>query len=661
MKIFIGSNLIAKILFTVTVLLSQVQSADPNPGEIARGVHPNPYPISHGHQRNVFPDRSNPPTGNLQFPYANYTAPKLSQSLQEVDPNTKMRRQDFIQFFKYTLYNLTRGEAEQIFLFADIDHDDLVSSFEWDNFIQLFILPFEACDTNNDYLLDHSEFAQCFNKDPNSEFLRFRRRHETYKYRMILSVLETRGRDSIDFNEYLFLRKSMFGWRQCHSNAKYIAVMNFQCAFRLAVPQKYVLKTDYEMIYQTGMRMANDNSMIQLDFLNYLRTLYVAYYFTVFGSPQENPYLDKQQFIKAVHEDKLPNNFDENEINTMYALINTNPFHEIHTMTFPNFYFFFNLHQLFNKYSHEKPMLLTRDEVTYLLNDTFAPVNTTLSIDVSKTHFTQQQYLEASLILQKLRPNEKDFFYTFLETTAEEKGKFRLKSLMKHRQDASAQRTATNDNATTNSTYYDLYTNFTNRQTFFSTMADVRKRFWTKGEFYRSFQLCNLFTSMVEDVRRIVSVPIFLEKLNTQYDTVVPPMNIDQRKTYEFYKFLPKEIYLDILTFLALENFSHKLDTEKISSNKKVHETQLRIVLNDYGMESMPDTVLDIAKLGYDSLKRRIYDYRKIIRYCIIVHAVAAEQQRNMESAIAYNLPENHEPSRQYPYPPRRFNVTELV
>ena len=81
-------------------------------------------------------------------------APKLSECLNERDPSKKVRLQEFVTLIRPPLYNLTKGELEQIFVFADASHDDLIDSHEWESFVQFFIRPFEICDKNNDYLLD---------------------------------------------------------------------------------------------------------------------------------------------------------------------------------------------------------------------------------------------------------------------------------------------------------------------------------------------------------------------------------------------------------------------------------------------------------------------------------------------------------------------------
>ena len=95
-----------------------------------------------------------------------------------------------------------------------------------------------------------------------------------------------------------------------------------------------------------------------------------------------------------------------------------------------------------------------------------------------------------------------------------------------------------------------------------------------------------------------------------------------------FYKSVPKECNLDLLTFLEIENFSHKFRMVKVSRNNYIIETMLKIVMKDYGMENLSDEVIDIARRGYDKLNRRIFDSLEVMKILFIVHSIASENHR---------------------------------
>jgi hypothetical protein len=591
-------------------------------------------------QLKAFPNTNEAPTMAAQIPDSNYKAPKFSHSLFESDPKRKLRKPEFLETIKYTQYHISRGELEQIFNFADQNHDDLIDQHEWDAFSTLYLYPFEACDGNGNYLLEAEEYKKCFGADPKSKLLTFRRRYKDKEHKMMMQVVSTRGNDEINFSDYLFIRKSLFGWQQCHSNSKYIAISHFKCALKLTIPQKYHLKISVEDMYKVGLNLANDKALIELDYISYLRVLYFAYVFSIYGAPHDAPYLEQQQFIKAVREDRFPQNWEESEINLLYDLINTNPFKKNFTMNFATFAFYFNLHRLFNKYSIQKPLQLSDPELQNLLNDSLAPVGVTLAVDLAKTNFSEAEYQEASLVLQKKKPNEGNFYYGFKELSG---------------QDASVTTHSFHDKNNIEAKYQDDKPNEQNRHVFFTAMTGTDKNYWTKEIYYRAFTLSNLFTSMCHDKRWLVSVPFFLDNLNNYYEKVNPPIAQMFRNNYVVYKYLPREVSLDILSFLELENWTFKIDQHIKSSNDYINETLLKMILSEYGMVNMPDTVIDLSRMGYDNLRRRQYSPAATQKNIFIAHSTAAENERNKQYIVDYKLKVNTDASRKFPAHPRRF------
>jgi hypothetical protein len=319
----------------------------------------------------------------------------------------------------------------------------------------------------------------------------------------------------------------------------------------------------------------------------------------------------------------------------------------VSSIDFESWSFFFGLHRMFNKYSIERPLQMNKQEFLKMLNDPFINNEILMALDASYTKFDEQHYQEASLVLQKYRLNEKDFFFA------------------RFKQDASASTYSLHLNSTINSNFYNLNKNDTNREVFFTIFQDVNTQQWNKRELYRAFQLANLYTSLndytYETITRVVSSPTFVEKLPSQYDVVRPPINMKQRSNYVIYKALPRSIGVDILTFLALENFFTKFRITSMSSNINLEETRVKIILSDLGMQNMPDTVLDLSGKGYDQLHRRTYNPLEIAKNTCIVHAVASENMRNHMSIIAHKIKPNNDASRKYPTRERRFMSSDKI
>ena len=589
-------------------------------------------------QLSAYPDTYQPPVSREEVLKAKYEPPKLSQSLKEMDPKKQFKKSEFLQWIHYAQYKLTRGEAEIIFQFADRNKDDLLDMNEWEDFTTLYILPFDACDFNNDFLLDEAELKRCFEADPKSISIQFRKRYLLggNPTKFIVDTLSTRGTSQLNLADYIFYRRALYGWRDCHSTSKYIAKSNFRCALQNSIPQKYQLKLDNDKIYDSGLRHGNDKNLIQLDFIAYLRVLHCYYLFSTFGHPMSLPYLEKAQFMRAVHEDRLPNNWEESEIDLIYGLTNDGKY-----MDFNSFCFFYNLHKLFNKYSIKTPLKLHRDELLLLLRDLNTPIAIQKAIDLSYSNFTAPEYQEASLVLGKKRLNEKGFFFSF-----------------KSRQDASEITNGTGMNSTdVHKNDLDIIGNEESRKIFFTIMSGVDRENWTKKNYYRAFLLSNFFTQM-----EIINVGILAEKLQSFYDTVVPSINTDQRKNHNFYKNMPKELDLDLLTFLNLENFLYKIDDHNTAKDNIISETKLKKIMMDLGMENMPDTVIDLAKKGYDSVKRRMYHIMEAIKYTTIVQAAAAELRRAKNAITKFEIKPNTDPSRLFgDGSPRRFLSSPLI
>jgi hypothetical protein len=584
-----------------------------------------------GAQLAAYPNVYEAPTQTNQLGKNNALVTRLSGALSEANPQMNLRLTQFLEAMKYGLHQLTKGEAEQIFYFVDADKKDTVSQKEWQDFVALFVLPFEACDKDNNKVLNEEEFKICFDNDPRTRFIEFRKRYDTSKYGLIMDTISTRGKREINFADYLFVRKVLYGWKECHSHSTYIAKAHFACALNKAIPNKFNLKLDIEKMYNTGLELAADRNLIELDFIAYLRISYFAYVFTVFATPQDTPYLEKTQWLEAVKQDRLPNNFEEAEINYIYELINTNPLKPVTTIDFTSFVFFFNLHKLFYTYSATKPLQLSRDEFLKMLDDPFVNKEIVMAIDGSATKFTEPQYQEASLILNRVRLNESQFF--------------------KFKQDSSVTTGLTKNDKTTLANYYDIVPNKVNREIFFTSIADNDKQFILKSHLYKGFQLANLYTSVLGSCTKTRPIPVtwFIEKLPTLYDTVTPPISMKQRNNLSYYKSLPGELYLDLLTFIALEKFNDKIKVYTMSDAMLVNETVLKTILQDFGMENIPDTVLDTASQQMDTLRRRQFEPRKIIISCIIVQAAGSENVRNLLTVEKEGLRHNLDPARPFP------------
>lgn len=602
-------------------------------------------------QNYTYPNTNEAATTTAQLLNAKYSPTKLSNSLAEVDPNKKLKRAEFLEIVHFAQYKVTRGESEQIFYFADQNRDDLIDNKEWTEFKALFLLPFEVCNTSGNYLLNRDELKACFEADPRSSYVIFRRRYNENdkKYDLMRELISSRAGGDLNFAEYLFLRKALFGWKECHSTPTYIAKYQFKCALGAALPHKYLTELDTDIIYDAGIRIFGDRALLQNDFISYLGILYYTSVFGTINQPVHSSFLEKAQWLKAIREDRMPNNFEEVEVEKIFDLIGGNPYINAKKVTiidFPTWIWFFNLNRLFNNYSSTRPSQINLQEFKSMLGDTFIQRDIVVSIDNSLTRFAPQHYQEASLVIQRLRPHEKNFFYSF-------------------KQDASRSSNFSYNNATINTFYLQMVPNDTNREVFFSIMTDVDKEYVNRTNFYRAFQMANFWVAItgypLNSLPPVMNVGFIQTQAQSMYEKVRPPISMTQRTNAGLYKLIPNELKLDLLTYMCIESFFWKFRVPSYSSRNSITETDLKVILKDFGMENMPETVIDSAIKGVDSLRRREYIPLQVIKQIITVHAVASEQMRDKLKFATLGIKPSTDPSRVYPQPDRRFLSSPFV
>lgn len=71
-------------------------------------------------------------------------------------------KEDFFLAFRH--FNINNQEVLELFSFANIKKDGILSKEEWKAFTQIFVQPFINCDYNFDHALDQHELKVCIFK-----------------------------------------------------------------------------------------------------------------------------------------------------------------------------------------------------------------------------------------------------------------------------------------------------------------------------------------------------------------------------------------------------------------------------------------------------------------------------------------------------------------
>lgn len=658
-------------------------------------VHPQDGYTKEYMQKDAYPSQYHAATNTTQLLVANFTSPMLSQALSELNPKGKMRSIDFLNAFNYVAYRMTRGEAAQLFKFADADRNDLLDHQEWENFVALYAYPFQACDQNKDFLLDTNEFGLCAQKDPKFKNIVFPRRYGDKPWIPVMDAINTRSNSLLNFYEYLFVRRGLYAWYTCKSSAKYIATDAFGCAITtaLGIDKKFSARLTINEIYKAGLHLDNDFA-IQHNFVTYLVTLTYFNYFNLFSEGSSIAILEQEQLLKAIREDKLPNNMTEEEVKFWFELISSNPFKKATNMTFTTFLFFYKFHRLFNKYAVSRPNQLRKEEFLKLVEDTYFDYPLLHSIDLAFTQFSKIEYQEGSLSLGRIRgPKESTYYNSFLATSEEE---HENKSFLKEETKEAAEASFTNLAAeaisnkkfgtyteaqvkeleeqdasentgivwnpkSVNATFWNPTYNLKNRETIYSMFQRSPAHYWTKNDYYRCWTLANLFVYLVPDERFVVPSTMFVEKLMNAYTLVTPQINVAQRANYHIYKKFSREISIDLLTFLSVENWSHKLAVTMQTTQSAIPETIIKIILDDFGMRNMPDTVLDLSREGFGDNGQRLFNKDTLIENLVFVQSNTSDIIRMRAYRDGQNVNHNDDPARKFPIFPRRHTASPHV
>jgi len=136
---------------------------------------------------------------------------------------------------------------------------------------------------------------------------------------------------------------------------------------------------------------------------------------------------------------------------------------------------------------------------------------------------------------------------------------------------------------------------------------------------------------------------------------------MDQILISKIFSSLPVEVKLDVLTFSAIQNFYEKAKSLNLSEEGKINELEIKILLKELGMKSIPDTVLDLASIGYDNLRRRVFNIYKIAEKIFINHSTAKEIKDHENQIEKTGVKKNTDPSRKFPQYRRRFASSPFV
>ena len=402
----------------------------------------------------------------------------------------------------------------------------------------------------------------------------------------------------------------MYAWTKCSSDQYFMTFTAFKCAIGYIGPHTYIHREVLENIYQYAIdKIANDLSIVQMDFLTFVKTSFYINAFSLFGAYRETFTLSKRTFVQtAVKEDILPNNFDEREINYIFTLTATNGDKDTDQyVNFETFAFFYNINRLFNIYSKEKPTLISVAEAKEALKSTLCPIKTVIAIDKSFTNCEENEYRDSTVHDFSVNRHEEGFYFSFKQDGTERTAAFDKKGLV-----------------------YPDQPNEANRQVFFEIFTGKIIGYLTKEEFYRAFSTAEMFTHYLTRGSWAVGISTLISNLPKDYENFIPKIGIHHRNGFTIYKQLPPYT-IDILTFCSVEAFQ-----DKVNLHEPVDETQIKRVLKDFGMKNMPSRIYIEHNETITPIRQRSYNAYDFIRKVISAQAYCSQVKRDQNYQKAF-------------------------
>jgi hypothetical protein len=506
----------------------------------------------------------------------------LSESLKAVKDSTTLEH--FLDVFKFSLYHLTKGEATEIFSFIDKNHKGIISNNDVLDFIEIFVKPFEACDSKKEAYIGQKDFKKCFENEPSSKIVQIPDDIKDKFHDTLIDLLTYNNFEKkTNFYSYLLLRKAMYSWSKCNSDAFNLSESSFRCAISFTIENGVIEKMPILSFYKL---MTNDFYNGQMNFLAFVDAFTAINIFYLFGARRDIFSLDKHDFINAAfREDRVVHHFLMSDVENFYKIVSENQHETTQTMDFLSFYFFFNKYRLFNTVSKEKSTVpLTK--IIKTIDHLSFPKRLRSAIDASFTNFKSDDYKPAMDTNQEQRPGEGKYYFSFKEKEPTKLGTSNKQTPTSD--EPSNKQTPTSDEPSTNQDP---------RKIFFTIYCEeIPCKNINRLQFIKAFVYTDLYRR-VSDNKPVTTVGEILKTLDNAYDLNIPKLSGDYRLGSKILRRLPNEIEIDLILFNSIFSLNSILSNTELLMNYDIH----KLVNENYGMKELPSEIYQILNVKDDS------------------------------------------------------------
>jgi len=248
----------------------------------------------------------------------------------------------------------------------------------------LFVLYFDKCDKDKDFLLSSQEFIDCMKNDPFLNLIQAPDRLYTTNSEFILNATSFASNlfiyaDNFDKNglnlyDYVVMRLMAFAWRKCSVNSPFIDEASFECAVNIISGSKSMHSNTLRKLYHLALELGNtkSQSVRTMDFILYYA---LASSIRLYGNINAKEDMDAtyNEFNTALDINILPTRYTQQVINDLFKLIKS-PSSSKNGIDLFSFCFYDHFLKMFYQgFKSEKRWKLSLNEFNQLANNYIFP------------------------------------------------------------------------------------------------------------------------------------------------------------------------------------------------------------------------------------------------------------------------------------------------
>lgn len=482
--------------------------------------------------------------------------------------------------------------------------------------IQIFVNNFQACDVNQDNVLNITEFTGCMANDtylsqinvPQARWATYANysfTNSTGFVPLLFNVMDTFQYGYTTFHDYMTLRLFLFSWRKCSVNAPFIEEVSFECAIEIAFGSKTLSRNTARHLYRLALELSNAQNVRNIDFIAYYILAQSARLYGKINNKEDGD-ATKTEFDLALDSNVLPSRYNQDIVNYLFQLVDEpgRSNQGIDLLTFVFYDFILRIYEVPNA---TRKWYLNPTEFTNIFNNYLFPFTTLQEVqsipqnNVTAVSYQMYTYLNISQYHQ-----EADHFLKF----AQKSEKIMVSSASEEKLNSKKLKLGSNNKnlALIGPQPSQTFNLEATAQTLFKILDNDADGYLTFYDYANFIQIAYLFNKFdVYRKGRIVAGNLF-EKYTSYAD--FPYVSYSLRDRCKRFNLLAQDLYMDLQnTILTI-----RID-DIINANKRrvdpttLYEVELKNIFASVNLGFVPDAYLNKCLRGVDDNNIPKYDW----------------------------------------------------